>query len=178
MINIQILYSGTYGIDIYDGDNNNFYSMWIARASGSGKAVRFGARARANYFNQLQPGGGVESNMTTLTTNNNTIIGYDTENGQPAPTITEGFLFWTEGGALSKGWNFPLYNYTEGTQPVATTFEPGTMVYVSDADDKMQFSNGSTWEAIAGGLVADVDGGLFTDEAAANSLTVDGGTFG
>ena len=176
---LRIVYTGTHGIQMHDADNNHFDLTWIEPfGSPTGVAVYFGARARANYFYQLQPGGGVEVDMTTLSSNNNTIVGYDRENGQPAPTITNGFLNWTEGGALSAGWNFQIYNYTEGTQPAATVFESGTMVYVSDADDKLQFSNGTTWESIAGGLVADVDGGLFTDEAAANSLTVDGGTFG
>lgn len=84
-------------------DNLTIGHAYISQM-GTGRAVRFGARARSVLYLHLQAGNGVECLTPDDSAYSNRIVHYDRENGEPAPTINGGArLSWQETGRLSKG---------------------------------------------------------------------------
>lgn len=73
-------------------DNNSFYSTFLFSPSGgSGMGVELkalnGQDCRSEFFFHIEPDKGFTVDATTR---NNWVYGYDTENGQPLPTIAPG----------------------------------------------------------------------------------------
>lgn len=90
-INVLGIFSDT-GIIIDDGDNNSFFTVQLFReGAGTGPGIDLKDRARANYFFHLAPSaGGVTVRTPLVAGKRNVIVGYDQENGQPAPVIEAG----------------------------------------------------------------------------------------
>jgi hypothetical protein len=96
-------FTGAYGIDIENGDNNAFISARVFRRSGSGAGIRIGPYVDTNsaynsYFYHLQCDGGLS--VAAGNPNAGECFGYDRTNGQPAPSVGAGSVFyWSESGS-------------------------------------------------------------------------------
>lgn len=90
------------GVIIEDADNNTFLSCAMFNRGGV-VGVDFYNAARSNVFIHFQ------GTMRARSGSSNIVYHYDTENGQPEPTIEDGArLLYTEGGNNSKIWSIPV----------------------------------------------------------------------
>jgi hypothetical protein len=120
-----------------DADNNTFQDVFTFRytATTKGVGVDFGLYARANYFHHLQASdGGVFAGPSATGATGNVILGYDRENGQPAPTVasvspTPTLTPSTSGGSLiTATYYYRVSAYDSNGRLLGTSAEASTAV--------------------------------------------------